>query len=179
MARPVPIRGSRLLGPRGWTLGIKRHAIRNIMKSNYLLLSLAAAFAVAGCTSTPSQFDGEPPPKANRVQILMYDTTPRPKTDHLDIYGPNPPQRPYKVIALLTCEGAVDQEVVMTTAIYYRARQIGADGVINAGTITTQKEGTLNVADTVGKQIMMNAVGLGGSGARSVFRVNAIVYTDK
>jgi hypothetical protein len=29
--------------------------------------------------------------------------------------------------------------------------------------ITTQKEGTLNVADTVGKQIMMNAVGLGGS----------------
>ena len=109
----------------------------------------------------------------------MYDTTPRPKTENLDICGPNPPQRPYKVIALLTCEGGVDQEVVMTTAIYYRARQIGADGVMNAGTITTQKEGTLNVADTVGKQIMMNAVGLGGNGARSVFRVNAIVYTDK
>jgi hypothetical protein len=79
----------------------------------------------------------------------------------------------------LTCEGAVDQEVVMTTAIFYRARQIGADGVMGAGTITTMKEGTLNVADTVGKQIMMNAVGLGGSGARCVFRYRAIVYEDK
>jgi hypothetical protein len=150
------------------------------MKNTNLLLSLIAAFAVAGCASTPSQQSQEkPPPKANRVQILMYDSTPRPTTDHLDICGSNPPQRPYKIIALLTCEGAVDQEVVMTRAIYYRARQIGADAVVNTGTITTQKEGTVNVADTVGKQIFMNAVGMGGSGARSVFRANAIVYTDK
>jgi hypothetical protein len=150
------------------------------LKYNNRLMSLAVALAVAGCSTTPEQSRPESkPPKADRVQILMYDTTPRPKTTHLDIYGSNLPQRPYKVIALLTCEGAVDQEVVMTTAIYYRARQIGADGVTSAGTITTQKEGTLNVADTVGKQIMMNAMGLGGSGARSVFRAYAIVYTDK
>lgn len=149
------------------------------MKIKLLLFSLAAAFAVAGCSSTSSEQSSEkPPPKASRVQILMYDN-PRPKTTHLDILGPNPPQRPFKVIALLTCEGAVDQEVVMTTAIYYRARQIGADGVINAGTITTQQEGSLNVADTVSKQIMMNAIGLGGSSARCVFRADAIVYTDK
>jgi hypothetical protein len=76
------------------------------MRSKHLLLSLAAAFAVAGCASTPSQQNPEKPPaKANRVQILMYDTTPRSKTDHLDVYGPKPPERPYKVIALLTCEG--------------------------------------------------------------------------
>jgi hypothetical protein len=50
---------------------------------------------------------------------------------------------------------------------------------MSANAITPQKEGTLNVADTVGKQIMMNAVGLGGSGARSVFRYRAIVYEDK
>jgi S-formylglutathione hydrolase FrmB len=150
------------------------------MKNIILFLSLIAAFAVAGCASTPSQQSHEnPPPKAKRVQVLRYDTTPRPATVHLDVLASAPPQRPYKVIALLTCEGAVDQEVVMTTAIYYRARQLGADAVMNAGTITTQKEGTVNVADTVGKQIMMNAVGLGGSGARSVFRVNALVYTDK
>ncbi len=108
-----------------------------LMKSEYLILSLAAAFALAGCASNSSQKDYEkPPPKADRVQILMIDNA-RPKTDHLDVYGSNPPQRPYKVIALLTCEGAVDQEVVMTAAIYYRARQIGADAVINAGTLTT------------------------------------------
>lgn len=159
-------------------------------KSPFLVVSILALAAVAilnqGCASTSSQQSHDskqniekPPPKANRVQILMYDTTPRPKTDQLDFYEQYLPQKPYKIIALLTCEGAVDQEVVMTTAIYYRARQIGADGVINAGTITTQKEGTLNVADTVEKQIAMNVLGLGGSGARSVFRYQAIVYTDK
>jgi len=154
--------------------------IENRMKNTNLLLSLIAAFAVAGCAGTPSQQSHEsPPPKASRVQILMYDTTPRPATSHLDVCGSTPPQRPYKVIALLTCEGRVDQEVVMDTAIYYRARQMGADAVVNAGTITTQREGTVNVADTVGKQLLMNAVGVGGSGARSVFRVNALVYTDK
>ena len=148
------------------------------MKSKNLLMSLAAALAAAGCATTPSgQNDEQPPPKANRVQVLMYDTTPRPKTRQLDYCGAIPPRKPYKVIALLTCEGAVDQEVVMTTAIYYRARQIGADGVMDAGTITTQKQTTLNVADTVEKQIAMNVIGLGGSGARSVFRASAFVYT--
>jgi hypothetical protein len=148
------------------------------MKSKYLLLSLTAAFAVAGCASTPSQQSQEkPPPKANRVQILMYDTTPRPATDHLDVCGSNPPQRPHKVIALLTCEGAVNQEVVMTRAIYYRARQIGADAVMNAGTINTEVD-TLNVTEGVVQQAMMSGLGLGSS-ARSVFRAYAIVYTDK
>jgi hypothetical protein len=152
----------------------------NFMKSKYLLLSLAAAFTVAGCASTPSQQSHEKaPPKANRVQILMYDTIPRPATDHLDICGSNPPQRPYKIIALLTCEGAVDQEAVMTTAIYYRARQMGADAVMNAGTVTTQK-GTGGIyAGNVAQQAVLSGMGFGGSSARSVFRANAIVYTDK
>ncbi len=97
----------------------------------------------------------------------MCDTTPRPATGHLDVCGSNPPQRPYKVIALLTCEGAVDQEAVMTTAIFYRARQIGADGVINPGTINLGQSLTLT-----------SELGMGGS-ARCLFQANAIVYTDK
>jgi hypothetical protein len=150
------------------------------MKNKILLISLAVALIMAGCSTTPEQCRPEAkPPKADRVQVLTYDTTPRTKTTHLDVYDTKPPERPYKVIALLTCEGAVDQEVVMTTAILYRARQIGADGVMSVGTITTQKEGTVNVATTVEAQIAMNVVGLGGSGARSVFRYRAIVYEDK
>jgi hypothetical protein len=150
------------------------------IKTIQILFSLSLVIAVAGCSTTSDQSRPETkPPKADRVQVLMYDTTPRTKTTHLDVYDKIPPERPYKVIALLTCEGAVDQEVVMTTAILYRARQIGADGVLGAGTITTMKEGTVNVADTVGKQMMMNAMGLGGNSARSVFRYRAIVYEDK
>ena len=172
-------RGS-IYKPSAAITAINRHVNRHVMKSKILLLSLAAAFAVAGCASIPSKQSHEkPPPKANRVQILVYDTAPRPKTTHLDVLGKNLPQRPYKVTALLTCEGGVDQEVVMTTAIYYRARQLGADAVMNAGNITTQTESTVNVATTVEAQIAMNVVGLGGSRARSVFRENAIVYTDK
>jgi uncharacterized protein YceK len=137
---------------------------KDYMKSKILLMSLAVALIVAGCSTTSEQSRPETKqPKADRVQILMYDTTTRTKTTHLDIYDTKPPERPYKVIALLTCEGAVDQEVVMTTAILYRARQIGADGVISAGTTTIMKEGAL----------------VGGTSARSVFRYRAIVYEDK
>lgn len=89
----------------------------------------------------------------------------------------NLPQRPYKVIALLTCEGAVDQEVVMTTAIHYRARQIGADAVMSLNTINPQVD-TLNVTQGVAEQAVIRGLGIGSS-ARSVFRANAIVYTDK
>jgi hypothetical protein len=148
----------------GKALRQRNNQIRNYMKSKILFMSLAIALIVAGCSTTSEQSRPETKPlKADRVQILMYDTTTRTKTTHLDIYDTKPPERPYKVIALLTCEGAVDQEVVMTTAILYRARQIGADGVISAGTATIMKEGTL----------------IGGTSARSVFRYRAIVYEDK
>jgi hypothetical protein len=150
------------------------------MKCPYLLTSLVAALLMSGCASSSSEQSADkPPPKANRVQVLMYDTTPRPKTAHLDVFEQNPPDKSYKVIALLTCEGRVDQEVVMTTAIYYRARQIGADGVMNAGTINSQRESSVNVANSVGQQVMMNAMGMGGSEVRSIFRDYAFIYTGK
>jgi hypothetical protein len=95
----------------------------------------------------------------------MYDQAQRPKTTHLDVYDAKPPQRPYKVIALLTCEGGVDQEVVMTRAIYYRARQLGADGVLNAPADHPELS-TLNITRGVMQP-------------RCVFRAKAIVYTDE
>ena len=99
----------------------------------------------------------------------MYDTTTRTKTTHLDIYDTKPPERPYKVIALLTCEGAPKEEVVMTRAIFYRARMLGADAMLSADTSFGDSE-----------------IGLGGhggfgllGGTRCVFRARAVVYTDK
>lgn len=164
----------------GRVLASSSQASCRSMKISRLLTLLVAALLMPGCASTSSQQSvDKPPPKANRVQVLMYDTAPRAKTDHVDVFVQNPPERPYKIIALLTCEGRVDQEVVMSTAIYYRARQIGADGVVNPGAITTQREATVNVATRPGQQLIMNAIGIGGSEARSVFRDYAIVYTDK
>src|SRR5579859_2086553 len=149
-----------------------------MMKTKILLFALAAVTTFVGCT-TPLFDDNpppNPPPKANRVQILMYDSTPRPIATQLNVIGPNPPARPYKVIALLTCEGRLDQEAVMMTAIYYRARLIGADAVINPNAVTAQSEPILNAADTVQKHVMMNPIGLEANGQRCVFRAYAIVY---
>ena len=144
------------------------------MKTKVFLLALAAITSFAGCVT--SYFD---PPKADRVQIMRYDSTFRPSTTDLDVFGQIPPTRPYKVIALLTCEGRLDQEVVMTTAIYYKARQVGADGVINPNAVATHGDPTLHVADTVQKQVIMNPVGLEANNQRCVFRAYAFVYTDK
>ena len=131
---------------------------------------IAVALVVAGCSTTPAESGAEKkPPKADRVQVLMYDTTPRPKTTHLDVYDLKPPEKAYTVIALLTCEGRVDQEVVMSTAIFYRARQIGADGVMRAENVTRQKG-----------SFSFNRYGGGGrSEARCVFHYRAIVYDNK
>jgi hypothetical protein len=131
-----------------------------------VVVSLLAMALASGCASTSSQQSHEkPPPKANRVQVAMYDTTPRPPTTSLDYCGVNPPTRPYRVIALLTCEGAPDQVVIMTAAIYYRARQMGANAVQDAGTIRTM---------SMGYYYFYTA-----PRPRCIFRDYAIVYTDQ
>ena len=129
-------------------------------------------FMLVGCASPSTQKDAEkPPPKAARVELVVYDPTPRQKTSRLDVYDKAPPQRPYKVIALLTCEGAVDQEAVMTTAILYRARQLGADGVM-----TAEAQGYKEVDVVIGRPGWR----FGRSdNNRCIFRARAIVYEDK
>ena len=86
---------------------------------------LIALFAV-GCATGP-----EAPKHVDRVEVLVYDTTQRSKSDHLDRYEESQTiERPFKEIALLTCEGACKEEVVMTEAIFYRAKNLGADAVV-------------------------------------------------
>ncbi|HEY3931043.1 MAG TPA: hypothetical protein VGM58_01595 [Verrucomicrobiae bacterium] len=140
------------------------------MKKQKLLMSLALTLIVAGC-ATPHQDADTPPKHANRVQVAIYDSSPRPKTTHLDVYDTQPPQRPYKVIALLTCEGAPKEEAAMTTAILYRARMMGADAVMSANTSFTQEGG--------GFILGANGGFGGGTSTRCVFRARAIVYEDK
>ena len=140
------------------------------MRTESIKLAVVAVLAMvlaSGCasTSTRSQQGYEqPPPKANRVQIAMYDATMRAPTTSLDYCGFNPPRRPYKIIAVLTCEGAPNQEAVMTAAIYYRARQIGANAVQDAGTLRTMH---------MGYYFLYTA-----PVQRCVFRDYAIVYTN-
>ena len=87
---------------------------------------------VAGCATTPSQQRADQPPKhAKRVQIGMYDASPRGKSDHVDVYDETHPLlKPHNDIALVTCEGTPSEESPMIEAIIYRARMLGANAVI-------------------------------------------------
>ncbi len=103
--------------------------------------------------------------------MSIYDSSPRPKTAHLDVYDTKAPERPYKVIALLTCEGAPKEEAAMTTAILYRARMMGADAVMSAEAAVTREGGGFILGPSGGFG--------GGSNTRCVFRARAIVYENK
>jgi hypothetical protein len=140
------------------------------MKIQTLLIPLALTLMVSSCATSPQDADA-PPKHAQRVQIVMYDSTVRPKTDHLDVYDMKPPERPFKIIGLLTCEGAPKEEAAMTTAIFYRARMMGADAVLSANTSFAQVGGGFVVGSGGGFG--------GGSSTRCVFRARAAIYTDK
>lgn len=142
------------------------------MKRKEFLMSLALAFAMGGCATAPHEQGTERPPEhAKRVQVAIYDPTPRAATVRLDVYDTQRPSRHYKEIALLTCEGAPKEEAAMTTAILYRARMLGADAVMSADTSFSQNGGGFVLTPRGGFG--------GGSDTRCVFRAIAIVYDDK
>jgi hypothetical protein len=139
------------------------------MKYKNLFLMLVTVTALTGCATNSSQkANDKKPPYANNVQILMYDSAPRPKTDHVDVYDTKLPGKPYKVIALMTYEARPDEEIVVTRAVLYRARQMGAQGVIDATTVLTNQQDPLVFGSRGGFG--------GGSKTRCVFRFQAIVY---
>ena len=102
------------------------------MKLLPLFSALLVTLFTAGCASNSEHKETEKKPKhAARVQVAMYDTSPRPKSDHMDIFDETKPiQKPHKDVALLTCEGTPREEAEMTEAIIYRARLMGADAII-------------------------------------------------
>ncbi|MGD1086272.1 MAG: hypothetical protein ABSA47_16170 [Verrucomicrobiota bacterium] len=98
------------------------------------ILSILLVMIAASCSTTPKDESGKPVVHANRVKIVMYDSKERTRSTSTEVFdlsrGGKAPIRPYKVIALLTCEGTVNEETDMLNAIIYRARQLGADGLV-------------------------------------------------
>jgi hypothetical protein len=137
-----------------------------------LIIALAGVLIFTSCASNSPQAVAEKPPRfSDKVEVLVYDDTSRPKTTHLDIYEDKQPEKAFKVIALITCDGDPKDEADAVTAIFYRARQLGAQGVMSAATVSTEKSDPLYIGRGWGFG--------GGSGTRSVFRAKAIVYEDK
>jgi hypothetical protein len=131
-----------------------------------LLATLLVTLLVAGCATTRSPQRAERPPEhAARVKMVIYDSSPRSKLDHIGVFDQTQPiTKPHKNIALLTCEGAPHEEPEMTEAIIYRARMLGADAVIILPINSYQQGGAF-----------FGGSGGGGDG-RCVFRGEAVVY---
>lgn len=144
------------------------------MKIANLFLLILIVSIVSGCSIFSSNSDTsggtlKKPPHAGRVEILRYDDIERPISQTLDIYDLNLPERPYKIVALLTCAGNYREEVVMRRAILYQAKLLGADGVLNADIIVVVE------GDSERKQINSEKTGR----FDGVYEARAFVYTDK
>jgi hypothetical protein len=105
------------------------------MKTVAILLT---ALTLCACRTEYVSSTGEPTPRyANEVQVARYDATDRQPTAQLEVFS-NPQalgNRPYRVIALLTREGYRRDEGLIMNAIAWRARQIGAEGLIPEGPV--------------------------------------------
>jgi hypothetical protein len=90
----------------------------------------ALSFLVAGCHTYDVNGD-KPVRYANDVQIVLLDSTSRTITKSIQIFEtPDDVKRSYHKIALLSRSGHREDEALILNAFAWRARQIGADGII-------------------------------------------------
>lgn len=95
-----------------------------------ILLPLFVIMVATGCSSPPESRNGEAPVRyAQYVKVATFDTTVRPATDKLTVYREKPAFK-YHTIATLTIDGELEKEGALINAIAWRARQLGADGII-------------------------------------------------
>ena len=128
-----------------------------------LLSSLSTVLMLTGCTSTAP--NGEQVPRyAGRIEVAIYDTTVRPPVKSLDVFDDAASvKRPYKIIALLSHESKPSDSGRMMNAIAFRARQLGADGMIVLPPRATGYQWN----------------GYGGGPGQPIYSAQAIIFTDK
>jgi hypothetical protein len=99
------------------------------MKIIYTVI-FGLSFLLVGCRTY--DVNGEKPVRyAKDVQVVLLDSTPRTATKSIRIFEtPDDIKRPYHKIALLSRSGHREDEGLIDNAFAWRARQIGADGII-------------------------------------------------
>src|ERR1700733_4908307 len=131
-------------------------------------------FVIAGCTTTPAPAGAEKPVRyASAVQVARYDSENRTPTASLEMFPSIEAvgQRPYRIIALLTRGGNREDEGLIMNAIAWRARQLGAEGLI---AINDSKNPLINVNTTV--RVGGWPSSDSGNKEKPLFRAYAIVF---
>jgi hypothetical protein len=94
------------------------------------LLSILALLILTGCYSY--DINGEQPVRyASGVRVVSYDSTVRQPANSIQVFdSPGEVKRPYHKIALLSRPGNREDQALVMAAIIWRARHLGADGII-------------------------------------------------
>jgi hypothetical protein len=138
------------------------------MKPTLTIIALTSLI-ITGCYSTDPNGD-KPIRYASSVQVAPYDSIQRAPSATIEVFQDASAigNRPYHVIALLTREGYPNDEGLITSALIWRAKHIGANGII---LLNTSGGGQQSFA-------FGNANGIIGSSSpgQIVFRADAIVF---
>ena len=84
-----------------------------------------------GCRSTPPD-PNAPPRYADKVQVISYDSTPRPFNPNIQVfsgYGAMQGRSRHPIADLMKMGWPNDQALIMN-ALIWRAKSLGADGVV-------------------------------------------------
>ena len=138
------------------------------MQMKRLSLAMLITLMSVGCATDKSAkpMAEKPPAFAKRVEVAAYDSAPRDKSEHVDVFDDSKlAQKPFKEIGLLTCEGTVKEEGAIKQAITYRARMMGANAIIML-TENTYKE------DYQWRGVFRQ----GHDRVRTIYRAKAVIY---
>lgn len=119
---------------------------------------------VLGCRTSSTENPADPAPRyASRINVARYDITQRQPSTAFTVYDESTAiTRPFKIIAYLSHGAKPSDSAAMLNAIAWRARQLGADGMV-----------VLQPEDT---GFSVNQ--FGGGHRQPVYRANAFVFTD-
>ena len=121
---------------------------------------LSILFVLTGCETTSTNIANPVPRYGKSVQVAQYDQTPRNINPDFEVFASEASvRRPFKIIALVSRHANLQDEGLMMTAIAWRAKQLGADGMI--------------VLRAAGGGFELGNFG----GGQPIFRAHAIVWT--
>lgn len=146
----------------------KRDQIVNRTKVLYAAIAGALTLA-SGCATDPTSAQKTAVPHAGRVQVALYDTTPRPpSTSAPEISRHDAELRGYQPIATLTINGRAVDEGALYNALAARARELGAQAIIRLPTELPYH----HYGEYASQRVSVRELG------ERVFRCEAIIFTD-
>jgi hypothetical protein len=88
-------------------------------------------------------------------------------------------KRPYKIIAMLSCEGSIGEEAGILNAMLYHAADLGGDGVLlGVPRVAAEKTTAPDPNDATTSVNVSSGWGVLINGSHRAYRCQVIRYTD-